>query len=280
MHITLAHSPDPDDAFMFYALAHGKIPAGEFEITHHLSDIESLNQAAAEGRFEVTAVSYHAYAYLADRYLLTSCGASFGDRCGPILVAREPLEREDLTTRIVAVPGVRTSAYLALKLWAPKTPTAVFPFDQILEAVRTGAVDAGLLIHEGQLTYAGQGLRKIVDLGEWWHGETGLPLPLGGNALRRDLGPDRMRALERLIRESIEYALAHRGEALPYAMRFGRGLDRDRADRFVGMYVNEWTRDCGAKGREAVRLFLRRGHEAKILPAIVEPEYVEGQSPA
>ena len=273
--ITVAHSPDADDAFMFYALAQGKVGDPDLEFVHVLQDIQTLNERAFRGEYEVTAVSFHAYAYLADRYALLSHGASMGDGYGPMIVAAAPLSPEALRGKRIAVPGRLTTAVLALDLWCPGLAQTVVPFDQIPDAVLSGRVDAGLIIHEGQVTYQSQGLHKVVDLGEWWKGETGLPLPLGGNVIRKDLGPVLMRRVSRLLRESIQYGLAHRADALSHAMQYGRDLDVPLADRFVGMYVNHWTLDYGEPGRQAVRLLLRRGHERGILPLPIEPEFVE-----
>jgi 1,4-dihydroxy-6-naphthoate synthase len=272
--ISLAHSPDSDDAFMFYGLARGKVKSAELEITHVLTDIETLNQQARSGVFEVTAVSYHAYPYVAGRYALMPCGGSIGDGYGPLLVAREPLAPETIARRVVAVPGTLTTAYLALRLFAGDVETRVVPFDRILDEVREGRADLGLIIHEGQLTYGGQGLVKVLDLGAWWKQETGLPLPLGANVVRRDLGEELMRELTRLVRETVRYSLAHRKEALAYAMSFARGMDPAVADRFVGMWVNEMTIDLGERGREAVSALLARGHQAGVIPMRVEPEFV------
>jgi 1,4-dihydroxy-6-naphthoate synthase len=273
--ITVAHSPDADDAFMFYALAQGKVGDPDLEFVHVLQDIQTLNERAFRGEYEVTAVSFHAYAYLADRYALLPHGASMGDGYGPMIVARAPLSPEALRGKRIAVPGRLTTAALALDLWCPGLDQTVVPFDQIPDAVLANRVDAGLIIHEGQVTYQNQGLHKVVDLGEWWKGETGLPLPLGGNVIRKDLGPALMRRVSRLLRESIQYGLAHRTDALSHAMQYGRDLDASLADRFVGMYVNHWTLDYGEPGRQAVRLLLRRGHERGILPLPIEPEFAE-----
>ncbi len=273
--ITVAHSPDADDAFMFYALAQGKVGHPDLEFFHVLEDIQTLNDRARRGVYEVTAVSFHAYAYLADRYALLPHGASMGDGYGPMIVARRPMRPEELRGLRIAIPGTLTTAALALRLWDPVLQHAVIPFDQIPDAVVVGTVDAGLLIHEGQVTYASLGLHKVVDLGEWWMGETGLPLPLGGNVIRKDLGVDLMRRISRLIRDSIQYALTHREEALDYAVQFGRDMDRGLADRFVGMYVNDLTLDYGERGRAAVRRLLALGHERGIIPHRVEPEFVE-----
>jgi 1,4-dihydroxy-6-naphthoate synthase len=273
--IRVGHSPDPDDAFMFHALANGKIDTGDLEFRHELVDIETLNQRALKGELEVTALSVHGYAYVADRYALLPCGASMGDRYGPMVVAREAMKVADLEGKRIAVPGTRTTAFLALRLLlGNRFEFEVVPFDQILAAVRERKVDAGLIIHEGQLTYDRIGLRLVVDLGAWWHEQTGLPLPLGANGIRKDLGPALMRRVGRLLKQSIEYALTHRDEALDYALQYGRDLDRSDADRFVGMYVNDWTLDFGPKGREAVDLLLRRGHEAGVIPAAVSAEFV------
>jgi 1,4-dihydroxy-6-naphthoate synthase len=275
MRISLAHSPDSDDAFMFYGLAKGHVEADGLQVEHVLQDIESLNRAAEEGRHEVTAISFHAYPYVADRYALMPCGGSIGDGYGPLLVAREALDPAEVASRRVAVPGERTSAFLALKLFAPGARTYVVPFDRILDEVREGRADLGLVIHEGQLTYGGQGLRKVLDLGAWWKEETGLPLPLGGNAVRRDLGPEVMARLTRLVRETVRYSLAHRADALRYALGFARGMDPAVADRFVGMWVNDMTLDCGPRGREAVQTLLDRGHAAGIIPRAVRVDFVE-----
>ncbi|HEX8551448.1 MAG TPA: MqnA/MqnD/SBP family protein [Abditibacteriaceae bacterium] len=276
--ITVAHSPDSDDAFMHYALARHKIDTGDIEFRHVLEDIQSLNVRASQGDYEVTAISIHAYAYLADKYALLPHGASMGERYGPMIVAREAFSLDQITRQTVAVPGIQTSAYLALKLFAPNIKTQVMPFDEILPAVVRGDVAAGLLIHEGQLTYGDEGLHNIIDLGVWWAQETGgLPLPLGGNAIRRDLEPELARRVSHYLRESIRYALEHRDEALDYAMEYARGLEdtRDRADTFVGMYVNSRTLDYGDDGRRSVQLFLDRGFEAGIIPHRVEVRFAD-----
>ncbi|HXG08258.1 MAG TPA: MqnA/MqnD/SBP family protein [Gemmataceae bacterium] len=325
--ITVGHSPDPDDAFMFYALTHDKLDTGGLIFRHELQDIETLNRRALRGELEVTAVSIHAYAYLLDKYALLPSGCSMGDRYGPMVVARRPMTVEELKTARIAVPGELTTAFLALRLLlAPSPPTprpplggegsasaspspptplprnggeesasaslsppggrgvgvrgtgflhSVLPFDQIIAAVAEGRHDAGLIIHEGQLTFQKQGLHLVVDLGVWWHQQTGLPLPLGGNVVRRDLGADTMRQISRLLKESIRYGLDHRDEALDYALRYARDMDRSLADRFVGMYVNEWTLDYGPRGREAVRRLLEEGHRAGIIPSPVSVEFVE-----
>jgi 1,4-dihydroxy-6-naphthoate synthase len=271
--VRVAHSPDSDDAFMFYGLASGRVRCNGFALEHVLADIETLNRAAFESRYEITAVSFHAYAYLSDKYLLLPHGASMGDGYGPIVVAREDGPRR-LDGIRVAVPGELTTAVLALRLYAPAVDYVVVPFDRIQDQVRAGEVAAGLLIHEGQVTYAEDGFRKIVDLGEWWAERTGgLPLPLGGNVIRRDLGREPIAALSRLLRESIAYGLAHRVEAVQYAMRFGRGLDRARTDRFVGMYVNDLTIDYGERGRQAVDRLFADGLAAGLLPKPVTVEF-------
>lgn len=266
--ITLAHSPDSDDAFMFWALAEGKIDDRGFEFVHELSDIETLNQRTLRGELDVSAISFHAYPDVADGYALLPHGASFGDGYGPVVVAARALSPSDLDDRVVAIPGEKTSAALALRLWRPGVRTTVVPFDRILPGVRAGELAAGVIIHEGQLTYAEEGLHAVVDLGAWWRERTGLPLPLGGNVIRKALGAGTMRAVSGVLGESIEYGLAHRDEALSYAMRFARDLDRDKADRFVGMYVNDWTRGYGEKGRRAVELFLGEAAAAGLVPRV------------
>ena len=273
--IHVAHSPDSDDAFMFYALASGKIDTEGLTYVHQLQDIETLNQRAMRGELEVTAVSIHAYAYLADSYALLPHGASMGDRYGPRLVARSALSRSDIRGKRIAIPGLMTSAYLALRLFEPVFEPVVIPFDQIEDAVANGSVDLGLLIHEGQLTFADRGLHLIQDLGEWWFGETGLPLPLGGNVVRKDLGDDLTRKISQHLRDSIAYGLEHRTAALDHSMQYARGLDRSKADAFVGMYVNDWTLDYGEAGRRAVRQFLQRGVEAGIIAKPVAIEFVD-----
>ena len=275
--LVLAHSPDSDDAFMFYGLRANAVDTEGVTYTHTLADIETLNRRALDGELAITAVSFHAYAYLADRYVLLPHGASFGDGYGPCVVARReggPRTLADLAGLRVAVPGKLTSAAMCLSLYAKGATPVVMAFDRVGEAVNAGTVDAGVVIHEGQLTWKDEGFHLVADFGAVWKDETGLPLPLGGNAVRRDLGPALIARVSRARGRSIEYALLHREDALTDAMRFARGLPREKADRFVGMYVNDWTRAYGEKGREAVRLFLRRGFEAGILPALVEPEWV------
>ncbi len=279
--IRVGHSPDPDDAFMFHALANDKIPTGKYRFEHELVDIETLNRRAFSGDLELTAVSLHAYAHLAEIYMLCPCGASMGDRYGPMVVARSACSLEELTETTIAVPGTLTTAFLALRMCLPaEFPYVVVPFDEILDAVSAGQyegqeIGAGLIIHEGQLTYAEQDLQLVLDTGKWWHEQTGLPLPLGANAIRKDLGPEVIADVNRLLRASIEYGLAHRQEALDYALGFGRGLDRSMADEFVGMYVNDWTLDFGPRGRQAVAVLLARGHAAGVIPKRVVPEFVE-----
>lgn len=270
--ITIAHSPDSDDAFMFYGLASGRVATPGFRIRHVLADIETLNRAAFEGTYEISAVSFHAYARLTDRYLLLPHGASMGDRYGPIVVSRSAMP--SLKGRMVAIPGTLTTAYLALRMVEPDFSYKVVPFDQIQQAVLAGDAEAGLLIHEGQLTYESEGLVKVVDLGEWWAERTGgLPLPLGGNVIRRDLGGPLIATLSKLLEESIRYGLEHRADALQHAMQFGRGLDRARTDRFVGMYVNELTVDYGERGRAAVQRLLDEAHRAGLVPNRIVAEY-------
>jgi 1,4-dihydroxy-6-naphthoate synthase len=274
MKIHVAHSPDSDDAFMFYALAEGKIDTEGLTYVHELQDIESLNQRALRGELEVTAVSIHAYAYLADRYALLPHGSSMGDKYGPRLVALKPYTRESIRGKRIAIPGPMTTAYLALRLYQPDFVAVPIAFDQIEDAVKKGEVDLGLIIHEGQLTYAEDGLTLIADMGEWWFSETGLPLPLGGNVVRKDLGENLVKKISRHLRASIKYSLDHRQAALDHAMKFARGLDRSKADTFVGMYVNDWTLDYGDRGRDAVRALLRRGFEAGVIPRAVDVEFV------
>lgn len=274
--VRLGHSPDPDDAFMFHALVNRKIDTGSFQFEQIHQDIETLNRRALRGELEVTALSVHAYAFLADRYRLLPSGASMGDGYGPRLVSRHALTRDELRRTPIAVPGRLTSAFLALALYLDgEFPHEVVPFDRIMEEVEAGHFAAGLLIHEGQLTYADHGLRLLADLGVFWgEREDGLPLPLGANGVRRDLGDVRILEISTLLRRSIDYALDHREEAIDYAAGFGRGLDRARTDRFVGMYVNEWTRDFGPRGREAVQRFLDAGHRIGLLPTRVVADFV------
>ena len=273
--IRVGHSPDSDDAFMFYALTHDRLDTGGLRFVHQLEDIETLNRRATRGELEVSAVSIHAFAYLADRYALLASGASMGDRYGPTLVTREPMTLEDLRGRTIAVPGKLTSAYLTLQLCMGKdVPVTLLPFDQILPAVAAGDVPAGLLIHEGQLFYGDKGLHKVLDLGQWWYEQTSLPLPLGGNVVRKDLGEAMVLKIAGLLKQSIHYALEHREEALTYALAYARDLDPKLADRFVGMYVNHWTVDYGPRGREAVRQFLGRAAEAGLVPGPIDIQFV------
>ena len=279
--IHVAHSPDADDAFMFWAMAQGLIDTGGRRYVHELGDIESLNRRALAGELEVTAVSLHAYAYLSDRYALLAHGASIGDRYGPRIVSRVPAPRDArsaLAGKLVAVPGELTTAFLTLRLYQPDVRHVVVPFDQIEDFVVAGKADAGLLIHEGQLTFGDRGLHLWADMGEWWYGETRLPLPLGGNVVRRDLGDELMRAIARDLKASIEYGLAHRTDALRHAQGFSRGLDAARTDRFVGMYVNAYTVDYGEQGRRAVAELLRRAHAARIIPHAVDLAFVAADS--
>ena len=273
--IRVGHSPDPDDAFMFHALANDKIDTGHYRFTHELQDIETLNRRALKGELELTAVSLHGYAFVTDKYALCSCGASIGDNYGPMVVARQPWRIDDLKGKKIAVPGTLTTAFLSLKLLLGDAfQFEVHPFDEILNIVAAGKADAGLIIHEGQLTYQKQGLHLVVDLGCWWHDQTGLPLPLGGNAIRRDLGATAMKEVTELLRESIRYGLDHRKEALKHAEQYGRDLDEARTDKFVGMYVNDWTIDFGQRGREAVATLLDRGYHAGIIPNPVQLEFI------
>ena len=273
--IEVGHSPDADDAFMFYAVTAGKIETGELEFRHVLTDIETLNRWAMEGKLPVTALSLHAYAYVADRYALLPHGASMGRRYGPIVVSQRPLSPEELRRETIAIPGTLTTAYLALKVCIGEFSHAVLPFDQILGAVVEGRYGAGILIHEGQLTYQDHGLVNSLDLGVWWHDRTGLPLPLGVNAVRRDLGQKRMRQIAEFLQASIQYALRHRQEALTYAMGFARGMDRSSTDTFVGMYVNELTLAYGQEGRRAAELLLQWGFERGVLPRRIDLDFVE-----
>jgi 1,4-dihydroxy-6-naphthoate synthase len=272
--ITLAHSPDSDDAFMFYGLATHKLETGDLEFEHVLKDIQTLNEQARKGTYDVTAISFHAYAYVADKYALLPHGASIGDNYGPIVVSNQELDPSELRNVTIAVPGVLTSAFLTLSIHTPDFSYEVVPFDQIIEAVNEGRCDAGLLIHEGQLFYHNLGLHKVLDLGEWWHEHTGgLPLPMGGNAIRRELGTETIREVSSLLKESIQYSLDHREDALEYAMQFAREMDPALADRFVAMWVNDLTLDYGERGREAVRRLLKEGHERGIIPHEVDVQF-------
>ena len=271
--ISIAHSPDSDDAFMFYGLATNKVRVPGLKFSHTLTDIETLNRKAMNGFYDVSAISFHAYPYVQDKYTLMSCGGSVGDQYGPMVVAPRAISLEDMKRLKVAVPGTMTTAYLALKLFAPDIETAVVPFDQIIPEVLAGNYQAGLIIHEGQLTYDRSGLTKILDLGKWWHETTGLPLPLGGNAIRRDLGPDLIAVVQQALRDSIQHALDHREQALAYAMQFARDLDPHMADRFVGMYVNDLTLDYGDRGRTAVQRLMDEAWAAKLIPAKVNVEF-------
>jgi 1,4-dihydroxy-6-naphthoate synthase len=274
--ITVGHSPDPDDAFMFYSLAHDKIDTGDLQFRHELQDIETLNRRALRGELEVTAVSIHAYAHLLEKYALLPSGCSMGDRYGPMVVARRPMSIDDLYAVKIAIPGTMTTAFLTLSLLLAKQFSyEVVPFDEIIPAVAAGRFEAGLIIHEGQLTFQNQGLHLVVDLGVWWQERTGLPLPLGGNVVRRDLGPEVMKEISHLLKESIRYGLAHRSEALDYALKYARDMDKGLADQFVGMYVNDWTLDYGPRGRQAVQRLLEEAHQAGLIPAPVKVEFVE-----
>ena len=272
--ITVAHSPDSDDAFMFYGLATNKLNTGGLTFTHVLKDIQTLNEEAMRGIYDVTAISFHAYAYVADKYALLPHGASIGDNYGPVLVSRELAKAEEIPNLKIAVPGILTSAFLALRILNSDFEYEVVPFDRIIEAVQNGRCDAGLLIHEGQLFYESMGLHKVVDLGEWWHETTGLPLPMGGNAIRRDIGVELMREVSQLLRESIRYSLDNREDALQYAMQFARNMDTALADRFVAMWVNDLTLDYSERGHEAVRRLLTEGFERGIIPNRVDVEFV------
>jgi len=274
--ITVAHSPDSDDAFMFYALATHKIETGDLDFEHVLKDIQTLNEEASKGTYDVTAISFHAYAYVADKYALLPHGASIGDNYGPIVVANQELDPSDLSKVKIAVPGTLTSAFLALSIYLPDFKYEVVPFDQIIDAVTEGRCDAGLLIHEGQLFYHNFDLHKVLDLGEWWHEYTdGLPLPMGGNVIRRALGKETIREVSGLLKESIQYSLDNREDALQYAMQFAREMDPALADRFVAMWVNDLTLDYGERGREAVRRLLAEGHERGIIPHAVDVQFVD-----
>ena len=273
--ITVAHSPDSDDAFMFYALVNNKIDTGDLKFVNILSDIETLNRKAFEGVYDVTAISFHAYAYVSDKYMLMPCGASMGIGYGPILVAKKKFSQSDLKDLTIGVPGTLTSAFLILKIFEPNVKYKVIQFDKIIDAVLNDEIDAGLLIHEGQLTYSNSGLVKLIDFGEWWYDQTGLPLPLGGNAIKKELGIQLMKKVSRYLYESVKYALENRYEALKYALQFARGMDDNLADKFVGMYVNELTLDYGEDGRKAVQLFLDLGFERVLIPNKVKVEFVE-----
>ncbi len=274
--IHVGHSPDPDDAFMFYALAHDKIDTGGLRFVHQLQDIETLNRRALRGELEVTAISLHAYAYLLDKYALLPSGCSMGDKYGPMVVARRKMPIDEMGSLKIAVPGTLTTAFLALRLLLKREfQYEVVPFDEIIPAVASGKFEAGLIIHEGQLTFQNQGLDLVVDLGVWWHEWTGLPLPLGGNVVRRKLGDETIRQISRLLKESIRYALDHRSEALDYALQYARDMDKSLADRFVGMYVNDWTLDYGPRGREAVKRLLGEAHQAGVIPQAVDVQFVD-----
>jgi len=273
--ITVAHSPDSDDAFMFYGLATNKLETEGLKFEHTLKDIQSLNEDAKNGVFDVTAISFHAYAYIADKYALLPHGASIGDKYGPILVSKESRTQDEIGEMTIAIPGELTSAFLALRIFNRDFKYIVVPFDEIIEAVQKGDADAGLLIHEGQLFYMQQGLVKVLDLGEWWHEKTGLPLPMGGNAIRRDLGPDMMKRVSKHLHNSIVYSMENREDALAYAMQFARDMSPELADRFVAMWVNDLTLDYGERGKEAVRRLLQEGFDAGIIPNNVEVDFVE-----
>ena len=272
--ITVAHSPDSDDAFMFYALATNKVRSPGLRFTHTLCDIETLNRKAQEGVYDVTAISFHAYPYIQEKYALMPCGGSVGEGYGPMIVSTRAFTPAEIKQKRIAIPGKLTTAYLALQLFSPGIEVEVVPFDQIIPSILEGEYEAGLIIHEGQLTYDNSGLHRVVDLGRWWQKVTGLPLPLGGNAIRRALGAETMSSVNQALRESIQYAIDHRDEALSYAMQFARDLDTQLADKFVGMYVNERTLDYGPDGREAVRRLLDMGHKAGIIPKTPRVEWV------
>jgi 1,4-dihydroxy-6-naphthoate synthase len=274
--ISVAHSPDSDDAFMFYGLATNKLDTGNLKFEHTLKDIQTLNENAKSGVYDVTAISFHAYAYVSDKYALLPHGASIGDKYGPILVSKEPRKAEDISKMKIAVPGELTSAFLALRIYNQDFEYTIVPFDQIIDEVKRGKADAGLLIHEGQLFYKQVGLDKVLDLGEWWHEKTGLPLPMGGNVIRRDLGEDLMRQVSKYLRQSIQYSMQNREDALAYAMQFARDMQPELADRFVAMWVNDLTLDYGERGREGVRRLLEEGFEKGIIPNRDEIEFVEG----
>ncbi len=271
--IRIGHSPDSDDAFMFYALAKDVIKTDPYKIVHVIEDIETLNKRALAAELEVTAISVHAYAYVAKDYALMPCGASIGDNYGPLIVSKEPIS--DITGKRIAIPGEMTTAYLTMKLYNGEVETETHRFDQIIDVVQDGKVDAGLIIHEGQLTYAREGLHKIVDLGEWWYDETGLPLPLGANVIRRNLGTEKIRDITSLLKQSIQYSLDHRELGLEYAMTYARDMETDLADKFVGMYVNDYTLDYGDSGRTAVQELLNRGHEMGVIAHKIDADFVE-----
>ena len=273
--ITVAHSPDSDDAFMFYGLATNKLETEGLKFEHTLKDIQTLNENAREGVFDVTAISFHAYAYVSDKYALLPHGASIGDKYGPIVVSKEPRSADEIGKMKIAIPGELTSAFLALRIYNNEFEYVVVPFDEIIDAVQKGTVDAGLLIHEGQLFYKQMGLDKVLDLGEWWHERTGLPLPMGGNVIRRDLGPDLMKQVSKHLHRSIQYSMDNREDALAYAMQFARDMAPELADRFVAMWVNDLTLDYGERGREGVRRLMKEGYEAGIIPHEVDIEFVD-----
>ena len=273
--ITVAHSPDSDDAFMFYGLATNKLETEGIKFEHTLKDIQSLNEDAMNGVYDVTAISFHAYAYVADKYALLPHGASIGDKYGPIVVSREPRDPSEIGDMKIAIPGELTSAYLALRLFNNDFEKIVVPFDEIIDTVKRGEADAGLLIHEGQLFYKQVGLDKVLDLGEWWHEKTGLPLPMGGNAIRRDLGPDLMKQVSKYLHQSILYSMDNREDALAYAMQFARDMTPEVADRFVAMWVNDLTLDYGKRGQEGVKMLLAEGHKAGIIPHKVTVDFVD-----
>ncbi len=275
MIVRIAHSPDSDDAFMFYAINQKKIDTKGYEFVDILSDIETLNKEALKGTYEVSAISIHAFPYVADKYALLSSGASMGDNYGPMVVSKEPFDVKELKNKKIAVPGTLTSAFLALRLFEPEVNYVVIPFDKIMEEVKAGNVDAGLIIHEGQLTYKDEGLTCIVDLGKWWYEKTGgLPLPLGGNVIRKDLGYTVMKEISEILRESIKYSLAHREEAVEYALKYARGMDKNKADKFIGMYVNDLTIDYGERGKKAIQLFLKEAYERGFIPVLPEITFV------
>jgi 1,4-dihydroxy-6-naphthoate synthase len=272
--ILLGHSPDPDDAFMFYGLTSGKVPSGQYQIKHLLTDIETLNEYATNGKLDVTAISVHAYAYVRSHYAMMSCGASMGYGYGPIIVSQRPMDLEDLKTCTIAVPGTMTTAFLVARMVIGEFDYQVVPFDKVMYQVAGGSTDAGIVIHEGQLNYQDMGLYRVADLGEWWTKETGLPLPLGVNAVRRTLGPAVMKELTVLVHRSIEYGLENSEEALDFAQEYARGLDRSEVEAFVRMYVNKWTRSCGPEGREAINQLLYRAEKALLIPPTLPVDFV------